>query len=393
MQNWIHGFLDRPRKAKLRALLFQVHLWTGLGVGLYILAMSLTGSALVFREEIEAAYPSAARSVEVQGEPASLESVRALAAERYPGYRVAWIREPEQPDVAHDVWVEKDADSRLTLISPYGPAFLEEVRATTSFWIFLQDFHFYLFSGATGFLVNGVGGLLLAVMCLTGVIIWWPGRRKWQRALTVKRNVGWKRFNWDLHTAGGMWLLIFVSIWAITGAYFAFPEPFIQIVASVLPTAPPPPQVEAPPQGTPLQPVDALVRSALAAVPGSRVDWVGLPHHEGEHLATIYLVPAGDEGAGESTYVHLNPYSGKVLGVDRPEDRAAGDVALGWFGKLHFGNFGGWPVKALWVVLGLSPAALFITGFTMWWNRVLSKSWKRWSVAEPAPPKNVELTA
>jgi uncharacterized iron-regulated membrane protein len=38
---------------------------------------------------------------------------------------------------------------------------------------------------------------------------------------------------------------------------------------------------------------------------------------------------------------------------------------------LHFGRFSGWPVKALWTVLGLAPALLAITGTLMWWRRVV----------------------
>ena len=58
---------------------------------------------------------------------------------------------------------------------------------------------------------------------------------------------------------------------------------------------------------------------------------------------------------------------------DPPLKRSPGDIFLRWFYYLHFGNFGDWPVKALWVVLGLAPPFLFATGALMWWNRVLSR--------------------
>ena len=57
----------------------------------------------------------------------------------------------------------------------------------------------------------------------------------------------------------------------------------------------------------------------------------------------------------------------------KPPRGSNGDVFLRWFYYLHFGNFGGWEVKALWVVLGLVPPFLFVTGALMWWNRVLSR--------------------
>ena len=51
---------------------------------------------------------------------------------------------------------------------------------------------------------------------------------------------------------------------------------------------------------------------------------------------------------------------------------STGDMIIRWLTWLHFGNFAGWRTKALWVILGLSPAFLFFTGTLMWWNRVLS---------------------
>jgi uncharacterized iron-regulated membrane protein len=45
---------------------------------------------------------------------------------------------------------------------------------------------------------------------------------------------------------------------------------------------------------------------------------------------------------------------------------------------LHFGNWGGLPVKVLWCLLGLAPGTLGATGFLMWWNRVLRRRWRAW---------------
>jgi uncharacterized iron-regulated membrane protein len=47
--------------------------------------------------------------------------------------------------------------------------------------------------------------------------------------------------------------------------------------------------------------------------------------------------------------------------------------------SIHFG--GTWS-KMAWVVLGLAPAALVVTRYLMWWNRVLSKKWAMWRRAD-----------
>jgi uncharacterized iron-regulated membrane protein len=48
------------------------------------------------------------------------------------------------------------------------------------------------------------------------------------------------------------------------------------------------------------------------------------------------------------------------------------------FSFAHYGNFGGWEVKLLWVLLGLAPAVLFSTALVMWYNRVLRPAMRRY---------------
>jgi hypothetical protein len=61
-----------------------------------------------------------------------------------------------------------------------------------------------------------------------------------------------------------------------------------------------------------------------------------------------------------------------------------GDRVIYWLAYLHFGRIGGigipcsvrsglcdWTTKSVWALLGLTPAAMFMTGAVMWWNRVI----------------------
>jgi len=44
--------LRQPQTLWIRKAVFQIHLWTGIGVGLYIFVISVSGSAVVFRREL-----------------------------------------------------------------------------------------------------------------------------------------------------------------------------------------------------------------------------------------------------------------------------------------------------------------------------------------------------
>ena len=68
------------------------------------------------------------------------------------------------------------------------------------------------------------------------------------------------------------------------------------------------------------------------------------------------------------------------------------DDILYWLAFLHFGRIDGigipcdgpgvcdQTIKAIWAIFGLAPAAMFVTGSIMWWNRVLRR-WRRHGVA------------
>jgi uncharacterized iron-regulated membrane protein len=85
---------------------------------------------------------------------------------------------------------------------------------------------------------------------------------------------------------------------------------------------------------------------------------------------------------GEINFVYLDSLTGGLLRVETPESRSTGDTILRWFGWLHFGNFArgtaaNFWVKGLWLILGLAPGLLAITGFLMYWNRNLGKKWAK----------------
>ena len=49
-------WVRQPQTLWIRRALFQVHLWAGLAIGLYIVLLSVTGSALVYRVELDRAF-------------------------------------------------------------------------------------------------------------------------------------------------------------------------------------------------------------------------------------------------------------------------------------------------------------------------------------------------
>jgi uncharacterized iron-regulated membrane protein len=159
---------------RLRRVLFQVHLWIALTLGLYIVVISVSGSIAVFRREASLwLIPRTVASTE--GERLTDEALDAAVRRVYSGYEVVGISEQ---------FGRRGADPAL----------------------------------------RPVDVALVVLLVLTGTIIWWQGRWRWWRGLIVSRSAR-RPYLWQLHRAMGFWSCILLFIWALTAAYFAFPTP------------------------------------------------------------------------------------------------------------------------------------------------------------------------
>jgi uncharacterized iron-regulated membrane protein len=333
MNSW-ERWLRRPKSLWLRKALFQAHLWTGIALGLYVFAISVSGSAIVFRNELYNALWPGPRMVAISGHRFTHDELRDAASRAYPQYRVSWIWDAKRPDQAIEIWMDRKGHKKQRLFDPYTGQDLGESRPySIQVMAWLVDLHVNLLSGKVGRLINGVGAVFVLALSLSGAVLWWPGVRSWRRGLVVRTKSNWKFFNWQLHNAIGLWMLPFVLMFGVVGVYAGFPGPFQVFVNKIAPL-----EVYKPIPETSLNRKISVIAVSTPAPPPPRF---------------------------------------------RPK-YSTGDRIIRWFSYLHFGNFGGWASKALWVVIGLAPAFLFVTGVLMWWNRVLRPAaarvynWRSW---------------
>ncbi len=81
--------------------------------------------------------------------------------------------------------------------------------------------------------------------------------------------------------------------------------------------------------------------------------------------------PWEPKGGRFGSIVAIRPQDGSVSSVDRFSDRSADAKARAWNRGLHDGTFAGLWSEWIWFLIGLTPVLLFVTGFIMWWNRVV----------------------
>jgi hypothetical protein len=131
--------------------------------------------------------------------------------------------------------------------------------------------------------------------------------------------------------------LLFTLMWGLTGIFAAIPDPFRNAVDYL----------------EPLQRIDNP-----APVPGQR--------------GASGVSQSQDRGTGAENPAGQRGRRGGGRGRSQFKPRVGDQILRGAY-ALHFGNFGGNKLKVAWVVLGLAPGLLFLTGTLMWINRKIRK--------------------
>jgi len=255
-----------------RAALFRLHAGVGLGAGLYIGIMSLSGSALLFYPELYRAL-APRPTIALRSNRLTRVQLKDAAQKRHPGSEVTWIWERKQPPGLVEIWMIEGDKQTERLFNAFtgddlGSAIPFSIRALNA----LKDFHTGFLPGRGGQILNAAGALLISFLGISGIWLLWPG-------------IGRRVFN----------------------GYRIRPAP-----------------------------------------------------SEGRAHRTI--------GFWTLPFVLMAGATGLVLALEKPLSPAQSLVSLSYL--LHTAGFGGWPLRLLWVLLGLAGPLLVVTGVTMWSIRV-----------------------
>jgi uncharacterized iron-regulated membrane protein len=398
-----------PQRLWLRRAVFQVHLWLGLVLALYAVVIGLSGSALVFREEIEEAIQGGLLNIQpdflsADSRPAHLDgAIHAIEAAR-PGFTGVGLRDFDRRDRAATLLMRPThgaptSDYRLVSFNPYTGRVLLDRQRYAGVLGWLTNLHFYLLAGEAGLRVSGLMALGLLVLCASGLVLWWPGVRRWAAALVLRRRARWQRLNWDLHSVVGFWCSATLVAVTFTGLYFAFPATVSNIV--ILATGGNTRHSEAVAESEtksqkpiliPMITVDqAIIKAHRALPPDAPPGYLQLPTTlNSPYRVTGYYTNTAPYS--QLVQVTLDSHTGATMSSTDTRSQVLGMRIIQYFFAIHFGSFGGvgalgLTVKLLWALLGLSPALLAVTGLLMYWNRKL----RLWSgITQCRRPRDVD---
>ncbi|HQT69901.1 MAG TPA: PepSY-associated TM helix domain-containing protein [Thiobacillus sp.] len=355
-----------------RRFVFKLHRYTGLFVGLLLVLSGLSGSVLVFRDEIEVfAHPELLVSA-AQGERVAVDEMLQTVQRAYPEDRPFAIRMPRTPQQTYLVKMNT-AHDLFVYVDPYSGRILGAHQQADSVTGWISLLHTELLSGEAGETMLGIGGLLLIGLCVTGLVLWWPRNGKISQGFKIQWYARWKRLNFDLHRVSGLYLTLFLLITAFTGVTLVFNKTVTGLIDAV--TASPPratPPLSTPPRaGTPARSLDALLHQADRVLPAATT-WIGLPQASQAPVVVRKKLPQESHPNGRN-FVYLDQYTGQVIQVEHGLTAPLGTRISNALYPIHIGAIAGTPTRVLQIAVGLAPTLLFVTGFMMWKSRKKGK--------------------
>jgi uncharacterized iron-regulated membrane protein len=363
--------------ARRKSRWFSVHRWLGITLGLWFALVGLTGSVLVFEDEVDAwLNPQLLVSTEPPPWLTPEALMERIAAEHSLG-RVERLRPPLAVGEVYRV-VFRTQDKRVAvrrIEGTFAPASgrLLGTRPTEEFGLApplllrtVYGFHRNVLLGNAGSNVVGLAGALLLLGALTGIAIAWPrAAGGWARLLHVQWRASATRIAFDAHRATGALaalLLVLATVTGITLVYLNYVRDLVNAFSPVksFPTVP----FAIGPQASPA-PFARIVERVRARYPQHRIHEIHLPLRPTAGYL-FYLGEQGDRHRLGDTIVWVDPLTTEILVERSDRTRTPGETLMHWLYPLHSGTAFGSAGLIAMTLTGLAPLLLASTGLWVW---------------------------
>ncbi len=363
----------------------KLHLLLGLGSGLVVFVVSVTGCLWVFQAEFTAWLSPkpvvTARSVAPLTPTAAAEAAQRVFPEReIHGTVYAAPTEPLEV-----VFYEYEPEFyRSVYLDPYGGEVLGTYDHRGGFFGWVLDGHLHLWlPPAIGAPVTQYGTAVFVLMLISGIVLWWPKNkrnRKQRLRFDWRSTTRWRRKNFDLHGVVGFYASLLAFVIAFTGLMMAFDGVYVAAYEALGGSSVPRFVIPNNTSGS----FDAESLAASAVPPLDRVldelrpqyppDATFEVHYPRTDTASIYVEIATTRGIhyaadyrffDQSDLAEIDPES--IYGTYA--EASVADKAVRMSYDVHVGAIGGLLGKCLAFVVSLLCASLPVTGVLLWWGR------------------------
>jgi len=349
-----------------------VHKWSSLICTPFLMLLCITGLPLIFHHEIhELTTDLTPPSQQALAKPADLDIVVQNGLAHVPGKVVQYVSwDDDQPGaVILTVNTTPNGDpstSQTVRMDASTGTFLDRPDMRGGIMQIILQLHTDMFAGLPGKLFLGVMGIFFCAAIISGIIVYGPSVRK--------LSFGELRFNrtnlvrWlDIHNLAGILLVAWTLVVGFTGVVNTWADLVLQVwrydqLADMVgghgkrsrPAT--------------LSSLEKAVAVAALKEPGMKpsvVAFPGTPYSSESHYVVFV------KGATPLTSRLVKP----VL-IDAVSSTYTDARDMPWYvtslllsQPLHFGDYGGLPLKIIWAILDIATIIVLATGLYLWLAR------------------------
>lgn len=246
-----------------------------------------------------------------------------------------------------------------------------------------EDLHRRLLAGEVGKALTGLSALCILVITATGIVLWWPKTRAMLAGrLRIKWEASGKRINHDLHVVLGFYCSLFLFGLALTGVVMSYrwaTESLFWLTGSK-PTV----GIAAPVSGAAGSPravaYDAALRTGQATYSAAGFWRVSAPKDSVAAVVVSAPSPLPLRASGLDS-LFVDRATGAALGQHLYSRQSAGSQLRRMTKPLHTGEIGGIWTKILALVVTLCSLTFPVTGVLLWLRRTRKKPKAREAVS------------
>ncbi|MEH0153558.1 PepSY-associated TM helix domain-containing protein [Limibacter armeniacum] len=362
------------QKSKVRKVIDWLHLWPSLISSVIVIFVCLTGTIIVYGDEIMDFTAGDAKYVETVGEKRiTSEEIDKNIKALYPKYMISeyvFFNDPKR-SIRLRAFSREEKMLSMIYMDPYTGEILKKDNSIYFFFV-TAHLHASFLAGEAGHWVVAISTIIFVISSITGLVLWWP--KKWtkstrQASFAIKWDAKFKRLNYDLHNVLGFYSLVLCLVLSVTGLIIFFPGLTNLTVKAT---------------GGDV----AHLEEVLPKMDSTQVSLDMVPfaykileeeHPDKAEISTwnpsfqkigAYVFTTGKVGlkSVENADISIfDRYSGEKITVDEKYLHHEKTENVVW--QLHMGQWWGQFGKLSTFLTGLIATSLPITGFIIWWGR------------------------
>lgn len=338
---------------KLRKI-YLIHKYTGLCAGIFIFILVVSGSILVFHDDLD--QWQLKRYSQVQNtSPVSVDMGYRTVSAQYADWDVRLIRFSERRDHALVFQLRKPEERLLAVVHPSNGALIKVIPQSQTLVYWVLKLHYTLLAGLVGEMLVLLSGLLFIISLLTGLIVY---RKVLLKTLLFRVRFSFKTSNAfysSLHRYVGVWSLLLNLLMGLSGVVISY-----EIVSAGLKKQEIP-QIALPEINIS---IDGVLKDIQLNVPDFKAEYIRFPLNSSQPMNIA------------GSYTRNSPFFSKYYNVIKVDinsgdytDVSSTNNLSSLVRGIHFVEYGNGLIRVIFVLVGLSAGILTLSAYLIWVRR------------------------